>query len=78
MIIKQIVNFTKAIIQHIGYGMKKSSYKDIYSRFGICYTCPSISPQKDQCLECGCYISTQKKFLNKLAWKDQKCPLNKW
>jgi hypothetical protein len=78
MIIKQIVNFTKAIIQHIRYGMKKSSHGDIHTRYSICYTCPSVSPQKDQCLECGCYISKEKKFLNKLAWKDQKCPLNKW
>jgi len=78
MIIKQIVNFTKAIIQHIRYGMKKSSSSDIDLRYSICLTCPSISPQKDQCLECGCYISIQKKVLNKLAWKDQKCPLNKW
>lgn len=76
--IKKVYNFCLALFQHIVYGMKKSSQDLIDKRLEICYDCDSISPDKNQCLECGCYISKNKKFLNKLAWLDQKCPLNKW
>ena len=31
-----------------------------------------------QCLMCGCNINTKKTFFNKLAWADQKCPIDKW
>lgn len=31
-----------------------------------------------QCLECGCNITNKRQFMNKLAWSDQKCPLDKW
>jgi hypothetical protein len=27
---------------------------------------------------CGCNVNDKKIFLNKLAWADQKCPLEKW
>jgi hypothetical protein len=27
---------------------------------------------------CGCNLSSRKIFMNKLAWADQKCPLDKW
>jgi hypothetical protein len=78
MILKQIYNFTIAIIQHIRYGAKKSSIYEIKHRYSICLSCEMMSKTNNQCLECGCYISNKKKFMNKLAWKDQKCPLGKW
>jgi hypothetical protein len=60
------------------YGAKKSSVSEIHFRYSICNTCEMLNIEKNQCLECGCYISNQKKFMNKLAWQDQKCPLKKW
>lgn len=33
---------------------------------------------KASCKLCGCNLSDKKVFLNKLAWKDQKCPADKW
>lgn len=75
---KKIKNFVYALIQHIYFGMKKSSQEEIEKRFSVCMGCEMVHPNKTECLECGCYISQQKKFLNKLAWQDQKCPIGKW
>lgn len=73
---KRIINFIKALYFHIGAGLPKSSQSQILTRYNICTSCHSF--HKNQCLECGCRISKKKQFLNKLAWQDQKCPLDKW
>lgn len=75
---KKIFRFLQSLIIHIYHGMKKTPDWEIEKRYSICYSCPSIHPDKNQCLKCGCYLSTKKEFFNKLAWKDQKCPLGKW
>jgi hypothetical protein len=73
---KKIFNFIKALCFHIGAGMPKASKKQILHRFDICIRCTSF--HKNQCLECGCNINNKQIFMNKLAWADQKCPLDKW
>lgn len=84
-ILKKLRNFFKALIQHIKTGMQKSSNRLIQHRYNICKGCeffhPLDRPAKEilaQCNYCGCNLSNKKIFLNKLAWKDQKCPINKW
>lgn len=73
---RKIINFLKALYFHIDAGMPKSSQEQIYNRYNICINCDSF--YNNQCLECGCNINKKKIFMNKLAWADQKCPLNKW
>lgn len=58
--------------------MPKSSTQQINYRFNICSSCDKFNKEKSQCLICGCNINNKRMFLNKLAWADQKCPLNKW
>lgn len=58
--------------------MPKSSIQQINHRFNICSNCDKFNKEKSQCLVCGCNINNKRMFLNKLAWADQKCPLNKW
>ena len=77
MIIK-LLTFIKSLTWHIHLGMPKSSQELINQRFNICYNCDSFDSVKSICLECGCNINKKKVFMNKLAWLDQKCPLNKW
>jgi len=77
MIIK-ILNFIKALLFHISLGLPKSTQDEINYRFTICTGCDSYSSTDQECLECGCNINNKKIFFNKLAWADQKCPLNKW
>ena len=77
MLIK-IKTFLKSLFWHVYSGMPKSSQKLIDKRYSICIVCDSYDKINSQCLECGCNLSNKKIFLNKLAWADQKCPLQKW
>lgn len=74
----RIITFIKSLIWHISLGMPKSSQQEILDRFAICKECDMYSIRDQQCLVCGCGINKNKSFFNKLAWSDQKCPLNKW
>ena len=70
--------FIKSLFWHINRGLPKSSQSTIDYRYQICMSCDKFDKENHQCLICGCNISTKKVFLNKLAWADQQCPLNKW
>ena len=74
----RILTFIKSLTWHIYSGMPKSSQKLINTRYDICSSCDKFEHQKKICLECGCNINNKKQFMNKLAWLDQKCPVNKW
>lgn len=76
--LKKITKFIKALYFHIGYGLPKCTKDQIVERYNICILCEFYDSQNSQCLQCGCNISNKSKFLNKLAWADQKCPINKW
>ena len=83
-IITKIYNFTKSLYNHIVTGMQKSSYETIDYRYGICEGCEffQVNIENNEvittCNVCGCALSKKKIFMNKLAWKDQKCPEGKW
>ena len=74
----RVLTFLKSLFWHVSLGMPKSTRSQINKRFEICSSCDMFDTKNSQCLICGCNINTKKIFLNKLAWADQKCPLNKW
>lgn len=74
--IKRIKNFALATITHIATGAKMCDDKSIEKRYEICQSCSNFS--NNSCKLCGCYLTRNKQFISKLAWKDQKCPINKW
>jgi hypothetical protein len=76
--LSQIATFIKSLFFHIGAGFPKSSQETINYRYSICEQCDSFDKIESQCIECGCNINKRRIFLNKLAWLDQQCPLNKW
>lgn len=78
MMFLRIKTFIKSLLFHITAGLPKSTPKEIAERYNICLVCDSFDKIKSQCSICGCNISNKSKFLNKLAWADQECPLNKW
>lgn len=77
-LLHKIRNFLKALYFHIGYGLPKCSQEQINVRYSICLGCEFYDTSNQECLQCGCNISRHKKFLNKLAWADQSCPIQKW
>lgn len=74
----RLKTFIKSLYWHVNNGLPKSSYDTIQYRYSICLLCDSFDKINHQCNECGCNINNKKIFLNKLAWADQSCPLNKW
>lgn len=82
---KRLVNFTLASIQHAMAGMPTCTQTEIAARYDICRACELYKPDKDnpdvgRCTheKCGCGVSGVEKFVSKLAWRDQDCPLGKW
>lgn len=71
-------NFIKSLFFHVYNGFPKSTQDQINYRYNICLSCDSYDKIHSECMECGCNINNKKIFMNKLAWADQHCPLNKW
>jgi hypothetical protein len=78
MFIIKVKTFLKSLFWHISRGLPKSSQSLINYRYQICLGCEKFDKKHSECLVCGCNINTKKVFLNKLAWADQKCPIDKW
>lgn len=74
----RILLFLKSLFWHIYAGSPKSTQSLINQRYSICSSCEFLDQKNNQCLICGCNINNKKMFLNKLAWADQKCPVDKW
>lgn len=75
---RKIQIFLKSLFWHIYSGFPKSDISTIKYRYNICIQCNSFDANKKCCNECGCLLSSKKRFMNKLAWADQSCPLSKW
>lgn len=76
--LRRINTFLYSLFWHIYRGFPKSSQDIINQRLSICKNCENFDFVHSQCLICGCNINDKKIFMNKLAWADQKCPINKW
>lgn len=74
--LKKIRNFAVAAAQHVAAGMPTASDEEIIRRHDICQQCEFF--KDNSCSKCGCPIYRDKKFISKLAWADQKCPIGKW
>ena len=73
---RRFKNFTVSALKHIGKGMPTCTQEEIDERLEICGGCKWF--KGGTCLKCGCACTKNKKFLNKLAWADQECPIGKW
>jgi len=74
----KLKTFLNSLWWHIYSGFPKSTQQEIDDRYKICLGCEKYLSHKSECGVCGCAISNKKRFLNKLAWADQECPINKW
>lgn len=55
---------------------KECSQETIDQRLSICKSCPFY--ENDTCLQCGCALSRDRNYKNKLYFADQSCPIGKW
>lgn len=74
--IQKIKNFTLATIKHIANGAPMCDEQTIEKRYNICLKCEHFN--KNACSLCGCPLKRHKAYISKLAWSDQKCPIDKW
>lgn len=82
---KRLANFSRAAITHLLNGCPTCTQEQIDQRVTICRKCPLYRPDTDNpevgsCThaKCGCGITREVKFLSKVGWLDQACPLGKW
>ncbi len=73
---KKAVNFAKSSVKHIATGMKRCSQEEVNRRFAICQGCEFL--KDGACMKCGCPVVREKKFISKLSWANESCPIGKW
>lgn len=66
-------------------GAPTCTLEQIDERDSICRGCEIYQPDPETpeigaCTHssCGCPVTRKDKFVSKLAWADQECPLGKW
>lgn len=74
----KVLRFIYALFWHVVSGFPTCTHEQINSRFNICKQCEHFNNTKMICNICGCNLSKNKEFMNKLAWADQECPVQKW
>lgn len=81
---KRLANFTVAAIQHVIAGAPTCDDETIAARLAVCRGCEKFRPDENNpaigaCSMCGCPSSDLlPRFISKIAWADQKCPLDNW
>lgn len=83
-LINRVTNFVAAVTQHAIAGNPTVSEKTMKERLAICKECPLFKLNTNAvggvCTHetCGCNVQDNLNYLNKIAWADQKCPIDKW
>jgi hypothetical protein len=75
-LLTKAVNFTKSAVSHIAAGAPRASDAEIERRFAICQGCEFYDGSA--CTKCGCPVVRESRFVSKLAWAGEKCPVGKW
>lgn len=74
--VQKAKNFAIAAAKHFAAGMPTCSDEEILRRHNICLACEHF--KDNSCSKCGCPVYRDKRFVSKLAWADQSCPVGKW
>ena len=75
-IVQKARNFATSAARHIAAGAPQASDEEVARRFAICQECEHFDGKA--CKKCGCPIVREKKFLSKLSWAGESCPVGKW
>lgn len=55
---------------------KQCTQEQIDYRMNICKSCEFF--KDNTCLKCGCALSRERNYMNKLYYPDKSCPIGKW
>jgi hypothetical protein len=75
-LLQKAANFAASAAAHVAAGMPQASEEEVARRFAICETCEHFDGKA--CRQCGCAVVRERKFLSKLSWANEKCPVGKW
>jgi len=75
-LIQKATNFAASAAAHIAAGMPKASEEEVARRFAVCESCEHFDGRA--CKKCGCPVVRERKFLSKLSWAGESCPVGKW
>jgi hypothetical protein len=73
---QKAANFAASAAKHVAAGMPQCSDEERERRFAICQGCEFYDGKA--CTKCGCPVAREKRFVSKLAWASEKCPVGKW
>lgn len=75
----RVARFVPAIMRHALDGGRKRTENEVEELLAICEQCPLFRADVGKCAKCGCNCSRNAdEFLNKLAWRSERCPEGKW
>lgn len=75
-LLTKAANFTKSAAAHVAAGMPRASEAEIERRFAICQGCEHYDGKA--CTRCGCPVVRESRFVSKLSWANESCPVGKW
>jgi len=56
--------------------MPRATEEQVAERFAICQQCEHFDGKA--CRKCGCPVVRERKFVSKLSWANESCPVGKW
>jgi hypothetical protein len=74
--LQKVRNFASSAAKHVAAGMPQATEEEVARRFAICQGCEHFDGKA--CRQCGCPVVREKKFLSKLSWANESCPVGKW
>ena len=74
--LRHVTKFAVAAALHVMRGSPKRTAEEIDRLYEICKTCDKF--RNDNCRLCGCCVTRNKVYRNKLAWADQHCEEGRW
>lgn len=73
---QRLKNFAASAVKHVAAGMPMCTDEQVAERFAICQACEFY--QDGTCQKCGCPLARERKFISKLSWAKESCPVGKW
>jgi hypothetical protein len=73
---QKAANVARSATRHVAAGMPQATDDQVAERYTICQGCEHFDGRA--CRQCGCPVVRERKFLSKLSWAGESCPVGKW